>query len=190
MTDILTIAALVISIMSIVLIIIEKVPDLLLGYREKESTVEKKKVIDAKLKTEVKDELSKFLLLLSEEERNEEKELEALDELGLSAYFARHISSNVLDGMTNYAKSGIKYLALSIPVFLMAFIALGSGLTDSSQTVFIIFFFGFALFIFYMAARQFIGYYRMRERFLGLSESPTLEFCEELHEQLRSEGLD
>jgi hypothetical protein len=124
--------ALVVSIASVAFVIMREGIGLALGYRESEATSRRKREIDSKLRAEVKNELKGFLLLLTKKERNEEKELEAIVELGQSAYYARSISSKLLEDMTRYMSSALAFLSATLLTF---FLALYTGLNTPDFSV-------------------------------------------------------
>jgi hypothetical protein len=188
--DPLAIIALVVSIATLAFVVIREGIGLILGYRESPATLRRKREIDSKLRAEVRDELKKFLVSLTKKERDEEKELESMNELGMSAYFARWISGELLEDMTRYMNSALTCLAATLAsLFITLYIGTTSDLSIETNSVFLAIFVVITLFSFYLTTRELKRHYFLRERFVRLGENPNLEFCRELHEDLENEGL-
>jgi predicted membrane chloride channel (bestrophin family) len=97
--DPLAIIALVVSLTSAIFIVLKEGIGLLLGFRESAQTSRTRREIDVKLRNEVKNherEVMKSITL----EKDQEKELQTLVDLGQSAYYARSITTRLLEQMT------------------------------------------------------------------------------------------
>lgn len=191
MYDPLAIVALVISIASVAFVVVKEGIGLALGYRESGMTSRRKREIESKLRAEVRNELKGFLYLLTKKERNEEKELEAVIDLGRCAFYARSICSNLLEGMTRYMSSALGLLAATLAVFFLTlYVGLNNpDLSNSSNLIPLIVYAILAFALFYMTTRQLKKHYSLREKFLRLGENPRLDYCRTLVEELKKEGL-
>lgn len=187
--DPLAIIALVVSIASVAFIIMKEGIGLALGYRESAATSRRKREIDSKLRAEVRVELRKFLVSLTKKERDDEKELESIVELGQSAYFARSISGKLLEDMTQYMSSALGLLAATLASFFATlYIGANADFSMSYDFVAFVLLVGLAFFAFYMTTKQLKKHYSLRERFVRLGENPSLGYCRELLEDLKKEG--
>lgn len=188
MYDPLAIIALVVSIASIAIILLEKGVSLPLGYRESIETTTRKKDIDSKLRDEVRKE--QLLHDSTRKERNEEEELESLVELGRDAFFARSISGNLLNDITRYMNSALSNLLIGLFVFFFTlYIGVNTDFSTTNSIVVFVIFVIITLSAFYFTYKQLRKHYLLRERFVRLSENANLEYCRELVEELEDEGL-
>jgi hypothetical protein len=187
-----SLVALVVSISSIAILIMKEGVGLILGYRESPETSRRRREIDSKLRAEVRKEEQKFLLSVTEKEgeRDEEKELESLMELGRSAFFARAMCENLLDDITRYMHLALSYLSVGLLVFFFTlYIGVNTDFSTSNSYVVFIIFVAITFFVFYQTYKQLRNHYLLRERFVRLSENANLEYCRELGEELENEGL-
>jgi len=138
----------------------------------------------------VKSELEKFLVSLTKKERDAEKELESIVELGQSAYFARSISGELLEDMTQYMNSALGSLATTLASFFATlYIGANADFSMFGNSVAFVALAALTFFAFYMTTKQLKKHYLLRERFVRLGENPSLGYCRELLEDLKNEGL-
>jgi hypothetical protein len=192
--DPLAIIALVVAIASLAFIVLEKGEDLPLRYRESEETLRRKKEIDLKLRAQARSELKKFvqsLMKIGDEEANEEEDLDKLVELGQSAYYARSLSERMLEDMTKYMGSALGMLCVTLVAFFVT-LYMGVSASNLADVNSFLPFFSLAVLTFFalvMTIRQLQKHYSLREKFVRLGESPNLENCWKIGEELRNEGV-
>jgi uncharacterized membrane protein len=187
--DPLAIIALVISVASAVFVTITKGFDMLLGYRESGETSKRRDEINRKLRDEVKKQEQEVLKTIASE-KDEEKELETLVDLGQSAFYARSIANRLLEQMTQRMGAALGFVAITLVVFLLTlFQGLNSDLSNLTATIPFFFFIALGFGTLYVTAKMLQGYYTLRERFLRLCENTTLAYCKELVEELREKSL-
>lgn len=189
MYDPLAIVALIISVASAIFVIITQGFDMLLGYRESSETAKRREEINSKLRAEVKEQEREVLRTITLE-KNEEKELQTLVDLGQSAFYAKSITNRLLERMTERIGTAIGFVAMSLGTFLVTlFQGLNQNLSDIANLLPFLVFVALGFSMLYLAGRALRQYYLLRERFLRLGENPTLAYCKELSEELRKENV-
>jgi len=192
MLDPFAIAALVISIISVIFVIEREGIRLTLGYRESETCQRMKTKIDKSLKKYVKDEFESFMYTkLGEQYKNELELLSELEKLGYMAYLARDATSTILDNMTNCYKAALTSLGLALSFFALTIVwgMFYWNLRESASTVLLGLLAFLAIIYSVNMWKNLKSYYFIRERFLKLSETPTMEKCMDTMDELSERGL-
>lgn len=186
--------ALVLSLISIVLWGLKEGIGLPLEYRESEATANRRKDIDDKLRAEVKTNMSRVMVILSEHKENEETELEEIEELGRCAFLARWTSSRILEGMT-YSMSralrafGTGILIVVIVVLYFLYLSTSATIVSMENILFAIVFVILTAIPFIITYNHVKKHYILREAFTRLSENANLEYCKELVDELQDKDL-
>jgi uncharacterized membrane protein len=194
LVDPIALLALMLSLISIVLWGLKEAIGLPLEYRESETTANRRKDIDDKLRAEVKTNKSRVMVILSEHKESEEKELEEIEELGHCAFLARWTSSRILEGMT-YSMSralrlfGTGILVAVIVVLYFLYLSMIETIMSTESIFFMIVFVILTAIPFIMTYNHVKKHYVLREAFTRLSENANLEYCKELVDELRDKDL-
>jgi hypothetical protein len=196
LVDIVSVTALVVSIVTVVFVIVREGFGLTLEYRESEATSKRKRNVDEKLKEDLKTRQKQYLEM-ERAQSNGEILLGNLEELGRCAFLTRSLTSNMLESMTRHIKSGLRSLAVAI--IMLAVVILTSLFGDfssspnqpSSGSGYLIMIFALLLLagFSYGAYMELGKHLRLREHFVKLSENPNLQYSEQLFNELRAADL-
>lgn len=183
--------AVVLSIISLLLWGFREGVALPLEYRESENAVQKRKEIDTILRGEVQDKLEAFLKSLETSEKDEKARTEILEDLGWSAYLANWATDTLLEGMTREMSLAIRSLSIGafgvVATVLYAFFIV--DLTRTADIIIVLILAAIDVMPFYLAVNRLRNNYSLRMSFVKLHESPNLEKCEALVDELQKKEL-
>lgn len=186
------IAALAISIISVIFVIVREGISLTLGYRESETCQRMKTKIDESLKKYVKEEFESFMeTKLNGKYKNELELLSELEKLGYMAYLARDATSTILDNITNCYKAALTSLGSALSFFVLTIVwgVFYWNIRESTSTALLGLIAFLAIIYSVNVWKNLKNYYFIRERFLKLSETPTMKKCMDTMDELSERGL-
>jgi hypothetical protein len=191
--DLFVIIAVLISVFSFIFVAIEIGTKVVIGYRESEETQRKKKQIDETLLAETRKQAKHFTnnLLKSSKQEFLEEELDKIEEIGFISYICRSITKNMLEAYSSYSKDAFKCLAIGA-FYLFFAVILGAYFWETNLATSILFIIMLsipaAIFFFLMYKNIQKGLF-IREKFNSLYENSTIQYCQELTDELVDKGL-
>jgi uncharacterized protein YjeT (DUF2065 family) len=186
--------ALVLSLISIVLLGLKEGIGLPLEYRESDAAINRRKEIDDSLRAEVKTNMSRVMVILSEHKEKEEKELEEIEELGHCAFLARSTSIRILEGMTDSMSRALRTFGTGILVVVVVvsyflYLSISATIVSNESIFFAILYAIVTAIPFIMTYNRVKKHYILREAFTRLSENANLEYCKKLVGKLQDKDV-
>lgn len=184
-----------VSIATALFVIVGRAIGLTSEYRESEATSKRKRDIDEKLKVDLKMRQNQYVKM-EHGQSNGDTLFTSLEELGKCAFLSRSLTSNMLDSLTRNMKSGLRNLAVAIVMLALAVLTgvfgdfsyssqqgPGSGYVITALALLFLAGFGYAA---YGALGKHL---KLRDYFVKLSETPSLQCAEQLFDELRQQNL-
>jgi len=190
MYELLSVIALIISIVSLIFVGLKEGISLALGFRESEAVERKRSRIKEALRKELEKEVNDFL--------NEYRSKEAVDEETMDSivYLSGRIESidlvdDLMEALTYHANRFLKCLSTTVILVCLTALTIYFLINNmDTLTTFYTIIFGAATFLQGSGAYSSIRkYYYVREAFQRLSEDPTLDNCEFIGSELEDEGI-
>jgi len=192
MDDLLAIIAIFISAVSFIFILIEKIPDITIKYKESEETINRKLSIKKELDTILKTSIKEFIIkyeTFEEEDSSLFKKINELSEM-IRLY---NLPELIVEKYSQYSKGIIKsfLVAALFSIFPFLLFLYGSILF---KTIFANIFIQYLISLLYSIPSIYLIYigiirynYRnlLRESFIKLYENPRFDVCKEIDEELK-----
>lgn len=193
MVDLIAVVALVVSVFTAAFVMIKQGIGLAIEYRESPETSRRKVTIEEKLQDQYGQELTEFLNYCSSRKSLDIKDVNMRNrviELGQRTRYL-NLGTILLEQMTRFSKRFLRAILISIP-FMSATIVFGVSTWETDPLLGVLFIvpYGAATAGFIFLAGSFLQkYYFAREKFVALSEDPSLDNCQVIVEEMRKKGI-
>jgi ABC-type multidrug transport system fused ATPase/permease subunit len=185
MVDLVQVTLVVIAFFSLLFVVLTEGFKHTFGYRGSEETRTRKDRIDTALHRQVIEAINAYVLSDKCKKDDEKTKMERFQDLGYKAFIAESLTTDILNRSNYLMERAFKILLVTIAVlFATIYAGINLDLTILINLIIFIIYVSVAAYYFWLPISALRKCYALRNEFVLFDENPTLEYADDLFNEL------